>query len=58
MEPDRASLVQQISKTWAGCPLRTWEELLSYIQQTRTEPGLRVEAERVRAHYLSGLTAS
>jgi hypothetical protein len=52
--PIEHRLFSEISKTWAGCPLRTWEELLTYIRQTRTETGLRVEAERITTIYPTG----
>lgn len=52
--PIEHRLFSEISKTWAGCPLRTWEELMRYLRQTRTETGLSVEAERIRTHYPTG----
>jgi Rhodopirellula transposase DDE domain len=51
-------LFSEISKTWAGCPLRTWEGLLSYIEATTTSGGLQVEAHLVTAVYPTGVTVS
>jgi hypothetical protein len=56
--PIEHRLFSEISKTWAGCPLRTWDEMLSYIRQTRTETGLSVAAERIRTPYATGGTVS
>ncbi len=47
-------LFSEISKTWAGCPLRTWEVMLEYLRQTRTEAGLTVQAERITTVYATG----
>jgi hypothetical protein len=52
--PIEHRLFSEISKTWAGCPLRTWEVMLDYIRQTQTETGLRVEAERITTIYPTG----
>lgn len=53
--PIEHRLFSEISKTWAGCPLRTWERLLELIGQTRTDTGLRVEACRNQAVYPTGV---
>ncbi len=47
-------LFSEISKTWAGCPLRTWEVMLDYLRQTSTEGGLTVQAERITRLYTTG----
>jgi hypothetical protein len=51
-------LFSEISKTWAGCPLRTWERMLDLIRATRTDTGLRVEARRNQAVYPTGIRVS
>ncbi len=51
-------LFSEISKTWAGCPLRTWELILSYIRETTTSTGLTVTAQRVSTVYPLGVKIS
>lgn len=46
--PVEHRLFSEISKTWAGCPLRSFELMLHYINGTRTATGLRV-----RAHFVA-----
>lgn len=53
--PIEHRLFSQISKTWAGCPLRSFEIILHYLRQTRTETGLRVAAHLVSHLYEKGL---
>ena len=47
-----------MSKTWAGCPLRSWELLLQYISETQTETGLTVRAMLVTEKYETGIKVS
>ena len=42
--PTEHRLFGQISRNWAGKPLRTWETLLGYIRGTATSTGLQVRA--------------
>ena len=42
--PIEYRLFSQISRNWAGKPLRSWETMLNYIRGTVTETGLRVKA--------------
>lgn len=42
--PIEYRLFSQISRNWAGKPLRTWDTILNYIRGTVTENGLRVKA--------------
>jgi len=44
----------EISKNWAGIPLRTWQTVLNYLRTTRTTTGLRVGARLHRKHYQTG----
>jgi hypothetical protein len=53
--PVEHRLFSEISKTWAGCPLRTFDLVLDYIQQTCTQTGLRVQAHLVTNHYATGV---
>jgi hypothetical protein len=53
--PIEHRLFSEISKTWAGCPLRSFEIILQYLRQTTTETGLRVLAHRVTQVYQKGL---
>lgn len=56
--PIEHRLFSEISKTWAGCPLRTWERMLDLIRQTCTDTGLRVEACPNHAVYPTGIKVS
>lgn len=42
--PIEHRLFSQISRNWAGKPLRTWEIMLNHIRGTVTETGLQVKA--------------
>ena len=53
-----AACSAKISKTWAGCPLRTFDLALHYIGQTKTQAGLRVRAYLVTEHYATGVKVS
>jgi hypothetical protein len=53
--PIEHRLFSEISKTWAGCPLRSFELMLEYIGQTTTSTGLRVRAEQITTTYLTGV---
>lgn len=49
--PIEHRLFSEISKNWAGCPLRSYDTILNYIRTTRTETGLRVTAHLVEDQY-------
>ena len=53
--PIEHRLFSEISKTWAGCPLRSFDLVLQYIQETRTSTGLSVEAHLVPTVYTRGI---
>jgi hypothetical protein len=53
--PIEHRLFSEISKTWAGCPLRSYDEVLHYIRDTRTETGLMVDAHLVTETYEKGV---
>ena len=54
--PVEHRLFSEISKTWAGCPLRSFDTVVHYIADTRTQTGLQVTAHRVRTSYPTGAT--
>lgn len=56
--PVEHRLFSEISKTWAGCPLRTFDLTLHYIRQTKTRAGLQVQAHLVTEHYATGIKVS
>jgi len=53
--PIEHRLFSQISKTWAGCPLRSFDLILDYLRQTTTVTGLTVQAHLVTADYPTGV---
>jgi hypothetical protein len=53
--PIEHRLFSEISKTWAGCPLRSFEDVLYYINDTRTQTGLIVQAHLVAETYQTGV---
>jgi hypothetical protein len=52
--PIEHRLFSEISKTWAGCPLRTFAMAAHYIRETKTQTGLVVSAHQVRKKYATG----
>jgi DDE family transposase len=56
--PVEHRLFSEISKTWAGCPLRSFEVALHYINDTRTATGLQVQAHLVSTIYQTGVKVS
>ena len=56
--PIEHRLFSEISKTWAGCPLRSFELVQHYIADTSTQTGLRVRAHRVTKTYEKGVKVS
>lgn len=53
--PIEHRLFSEISKTWAGCPLRSFDDVLHYIRDTQTQTGLTVEAHLVTQSYPKGV---
>lgn len=53
--PIEHRLFNEISKTWAGCPLRSFDDVLHYITDTKTETGLTVQAHLVTKTYETGV---
>jgi len=53
--PIEHRLFSEISKTWAGCPLRSFDDVLYYIRDTKTQTGLTVDAHLVTETYECGV---
>ncbi len=53
--PVEHRLFSEVSKTWAGCPLRSFEMVVEYIAGTRTHTGLSVTAHLVTTVYATGV---
>lgn len=53
--PIEHRLFSEISKTWAGCPLRSFEVVRDYIRETTTKTGLKVMAHLVTKIYRKGI---
>jgi len=56
--PIEHRLFSEISKTWAGCPLRSFDLTLQYIRETTTQTGLTVQAQMISDDYPTGLKVS
>jgi hypothetical protein len=56
--PIEHRLFSEISKTWAGCPLRSFDTVLGYIAATTTQTGLTAQAHLVTTHYPTGVKVS
>lgn len=56
--PIEHRLFSEISKSWAGCPLRSYELMLDYITETKTKTGLEVEAWLDTKTYQKGIKVS
>jgi hypothetical protein len=50
-KPIEHRLLSKISKTWAGCPLRTFVIAAQSIRETKTRTGLQVRAHLIRKKY-------
>ncbi len=53
--PIEHRLFSEISKTWAGCPLRSFDDVLFYARDTKTQTGLAVQAHLVTQMYEKGV---
>jgi hypothetical protein len=56
--PIEHRLFSQISRTWAGCPLRSFDLVAHYIADTTTQTGLAVRAYLVPTTYATGITVT
>jgi len=53
--PIEHRLFSEISKTWAGCPLRSYDLMLHFVRDTKTQTGLTVQADLVTETYETGV---
>ena len=56
--PIEHRLFSEVSKTCAGCPLRSYDLLVHYLCDTKTRTGLTVEAVLVATEYTKGIKVS
>jgi hypothetical protein len=56
--PIEHRLFCEISKAWAGCPLRSFDLIVHYIAATTTQSGLTVQAHLVTTQYPTGVRVS
>lgn len=56
--PIEHRLFSQISRNWAGCPLRSFEMILDYLRTTTTATGLTVVAHHMTQIYQKGIEVS
>lgn len=53
--PIEHRLFSEISKNWAGCPLRDYDTIVNYITTTTTKTGLVVTGELIEQEYPGGV---
>ena len=53
--PIEHRVFSEISKTWQGCPLRSFDLVLDYLNDTQTQTGLTVHAQLVNRIYQTGV---
>ena len=56
--PIEHRLFSQVSRTWAGTPLTSYDVILDGLRLTTTSTGLRVEATLVDTTYEKGLSVT
>jgi len=56
--PIEHRLFSEISKTWAGCPLLTFEIAAEHIRSTKTKTGLAVRVHHNKHEYVTGVKIS
>ena len=56
--PIEHRLFSEISKNWAGEPLKDYETIVNYISTTKTKTGLRVKAMLDQTNYEKGIKVS
>jgi len=56
--PIEHRVFSEISKTWTGCPLRSFALVVDYIADTTTQTGLTVQAHLVTQLYQTGVKVS
>ena len=48
-------MFSEISKNWAGQPLRSYTTMLNYLRTTKTKTGLKVRAKMIKKTYRKGI---
>lgn len=56
--PIEHRVFSQISQSWAGIPLTSWQVVLEGIRRTRTKAGLQVQASLIEEVYQTGIKVS
>lgn len=56
--PIEHRVFSQISRSWAGIPLTSWQVVLEGIRRTRTKTGLQVQASLIEEVYQTGIKVS
>ena len=56
--PIEHRVFSEMSKNWAGQPLRDYETIINYINTTTTKTGLRVDAHLIKTNYPTGIKIS
>jgi Rhodopirellula transposase DDE domain len=56
--PIEHRVFSEISKTWQGCPLLSFDVLLDLLRQTKTKTSLKVQAHLVTQVYKTGVKVS
>ena len=56
--PIEHRMFSEISKNWAGHPLESFETLLNFVRNTKTETGLYIEAYFDEREYKKGITVN
>jgi len=56
--PVEHRMFSEVSKNWAGHPLESFETLLNFVRNTKTDTGLRVEAYLDEREYEKGIKVS
>jgi hypothetical protein len=56
--PIEHRVFSEITKTWQGCPLRSFDVVLDYLRDTKTQTGLTVQAQLVTQIYATGVKVS
>ena len=52
--PIEHRLFSEISKPWAGQPVDSYQTILNLIEETKTQPGLRVKWYLILKHFAVG----
>lgn len=56
--PIEHRMFSEVTKSWAGCPLASFETVINFAKNTRTETGLRIDAYLDDSEYEKGVKVS